>query len=169
MVAIRYARESEIRLLTAIGLRAWEEAVAGLADIDKMRQVAERAFETFLAAHWHTVLTVENDGAICGWAAREDNDGHISDLWIDPALQGHGFGSALLSDLERRILAEGFGDALIKTHAQNARAIAFFRKHGYSINWLSTAYAPKLDRNVESIGMTKPFERPAVVSDCEWF
>ena len=37
---------------------------------------------------------------------------------------------------------------MIKTHAQNAQAIGFFRKHGYAVNALSTAYAPKLDRDV---------------------
>jgi ribosomal-protein-alanine N-acetyltransferase len=34
-------------------------------------------------------------------------------------------------------------------------AINFFQKHGYSVSWLSSNYAPKLDRDVQSVGLSK--------------
>lgn len=169
MISVRPAREDEIPALTAIGLSAWEKAVTGLADAQGMRRVAELSFLSFLRSNWFSVSVIDSDGKVVGWAAREDNDGNISDLWIEPGVQRSGLGSALLADLERRILADGFGAALIKTHAQNAQAIGFFRKRGYSISWLSTAYAPKLDRDVESIGMTKLLEEPVAQLDQQWF
>jgi ribosomal-protein-alanine N-acetyltransferase len=43
----------------------------------------------------------------------------------------------------------------MQTHSGNSEAIGFFRKHGYSIHWLSVAYNPKLDRDVPSVGLTK--------------
>jgi len=43
----------------------------------------------------------------------------------------------------------------IETHAQNNEAIGFFEKHGYAIHWLSVAYSPKIDRDVQSVGLSK--------------
>jgi len=169
MISVRLAREDEIVLLTTIGLAAWEKAVSGLADAQGMRRVAELSFLSFLRSHWFSVSVIESGGTVVGWAAREDRDGNISDLWIGPAVQRSGLGSALLAELESRILAEGFGAAVIKTHAQNTQAIGFFRKHGYSISSLSTAYAPKLDRDVETVGMTKTLEEPVIQLGQQWF
>lgn len=135
MFTVRHARENEIRLLGDIGLRAWERAVSGLADAAKMRRLAEETFETFLARHWHLVLLIEEGGRIRGWAAREDLDGTISDLWIDPDAQGRGLGAFLLADIERRIAADGFDTAIARTHAQNASAVAFFQRYGYRVTW----------------------------------
>ncbi|MCK3775135.1 GNAT family N-acetyltransferase [Ensifer sesbaniae] len=141
--------------MTAIGVAAWQSAIAGLADGEKMRHVAEASFSRFLSDHWLSVLLIEAEGGIRGWAAREDFDNAISDLWIEPAAQGRGFGALLLGEIEHRILADGFDAIITKTHARNSRAVTFFRNRGYSVSWLSTAYAPQLDRNVEFIGLRK--------------
>ncbi len=161
MVVIRHARQNEIRPLSEIGLSAWEKATAGIGDVAAMRDPAKRAFDDFLASHWHSVLLVEDDNSICGWAAREELDGTISDLWVDPDAQGRGLGSALLADIERRIAADGFEVASAKTHAQNAAAVAFFERAGYRVKWLSTAYSERLDRDFEFIGLAKPLVREA--------
>lgn len=169
MMIVRLARENEVPALAAIGLDAWEKAVSGVADAQAMRRIAELSFLSFLRSSWFSVSVIETNGIVAGWAAREDKDGSISDLWIEPSLQRSGFGSSLLADLEHRILNAGFEAAVIKTHAQNAQAIGFFRKHGYAISSLSTAYAPKLDRDVESVGMTKMLGEPAAHNDQQWF
>ncbi|HXV31953.1 MAG TPA: GNAT family N-acetyltransferase, partial [Sinorhizobium sp.] len=128
---------------------------AGIGDVAGMREPAQRAFDDFLKRHWLSVLLVEEDNRICGWAAREDLDGTISDLWIDPGVQGRGLGAALLAEVERRIAIDGFDVASAKTHAQNASAVAFFQRAGYRVKWLSTAYSQRLDRDVEFIGLAK--------------
>ena len=64
-----------------------------------MRVAAERAFVDFLAKHWLSVLLIEEENRICGWAAREDLDSTISARWIDPGAQGRGLGKALLADM----------------------------------------------------------------------
>ncbi|PDT80622.1 GNAT family N-acetyltransferase [Sinorhizobium sp. BJ1] len=155
MLVIRHARQNEIGPLAAIGLRAWAKAIAGLADVAGMQGAAERAFIDFLTEHWLSVLLIEEENRICGWAAREDLDGSISDLWIDPGAQGRGLGRALLAEMEQRMAAEGFDIASAKTHAQNASAVAFFQSAGYQVKWLSTAYSQKLDRDMEFIGLSK--------------
>jgi len=155
MIFVRTAREAEVPQLSAIGLLAWEQAVSGLVDVEHMRRVAELAFLSFLRSHWSTTSVIESAGMPVGWAACEDQDGAISDLWIDPAVQGAGIGSRLLLHMESEIVRAGFDDVTTKTHAKNARAIGFFKKHGYAVNWLSTTYSAKLDRDVESVGLTK--------------
>jgi ribosomal-protein-alanine N-acetyltransferase len=82
-------------------------------------------------------------------------DETISDFWIDPAFTRQGLGSALLVRIEKEIADQGLEKAAMQTHSGNSEAIGFFRKHGYSIHWLSVAYNPKLDRDVPSVGLTK--------------
>lgn len=162
MVVVRHARQSEIDLLVEIGLKAWEKAIVGIGDVARMRGAAEQAFGNFLAEHWLSVLVVEDDHRVHGWAAREDLDDTISDLWIDPDVQGRGLGAILLAEVERRMAADGFDIAKAKTHAQNLSAVAFFQRAGYQVKWLSTAYSQKLDRDVEFIGLAKLLAREPV-------
>ena len=155
MPAIRHTRARDVDRLTAIGLAAWQSAIAGLADGERTRRVAEASFFRFLSDHWFHVLLIEAEGGIRGWVAREDFDNAISDLWIEPGVQGRGLGALLLGEIERRIVADGFDVATTKTHARNDRAVTFFRNRGYGVSWLSTAYAPQLDSDVEFIGLSK--------------
>lgn len=155
MPVIRDAHAGDKGRLTEIGLAAWLSAIAGLADGEKMRRVAEASFFRFLSDQWLTVLLIEAEGDIRGWVAREGFDNAISDLWIEPAAQGRGFGALLLAEIERCIVEDGFDAATTKTHARNDRAVTFFRNRGYGVSWLSTAYAPQLDSDVEFIGLSK--------------
>ena len=155
MPFIRHARAGDVDRLTEIGLAAWQSAIAGLADGKRMRHVAESSFFRFLSDNWLSALLVEAEGSVRGWVAREHFDNAISDLWIEPAAQDRGLGALLLGEIERRIVADGFDVATTKTHARNDRAVTFFRNRGYGVSWLSTAYAPQLDGDVEFIGLSK--------------
>lgn len=48
MPLIRHARLDEVGVLTGIGLRASEGAIVGLAEVGRMRRLAENAFVDFL-------------------------------------------------------------------------------------------------------------------------
>lgn len=155
MTTIRYAHADDVPMLAEIGMRAWEQAVAGVADLDALKDSARTAFLQFLASNWVTVTVAEQAGRIAGWAAREKMDEEITDLWVDPALQRQGVGTALLTALEDEMRRSGFETVDLQTHARNAPALAFFRKQGYAVNWLSVTYSPKLDRDVESVGLQR--------------
>ena len=90
-----------------------------------------------------------------GCAAREELDDQITDLWVEPSLQRQGVGSALLEAIEAEMLAADYEAAGLQTHARNVAALEFFRKHGYTVNWLSVAYSPKMDRDIESVGLKR--------------
>jgi ribosomal-protein-alanine N-acetyltransferase len=98
---------------------------------------------------------VEKGGLAAGWAAREDLDENITDFWIDPDMQRLGLGAALLTAVEAEIVRQGFTKASLQTHAMNDEAVGFFEKHGYAVHWLTIAYNPKLDRDVQSVGLSK--------------
>lgn len=155
MATVRNAREDEAYTLAEIGFRSWEKAMMSIGEMTDMRASARAAFLNFTRSSWLTITVVEQLGSPAGWAAREKLDELISDFWIDPPYQGHGFGRALLAEVEAEIVRQGFMAARVETHARNTEAVGFFEKQGYSINWLSVAYAPKIDRDVQSVGLSK--------------
>lgn len=155
MVTVRNALEEDVPALVEIGVRAWEQAVVGVADLQVRREYARNAFQQFLGGHWLRASVVDLAGGPAGWAAREALDDEISDLWVDPPQQKKGVGAALLAAMEAEIVAAGFEAARLQTHARNTAAVGFFQKHGYSVNWLSIDYSERLDRDVESVGLRR--------------
>jgi ribosomal-protein-alanine N-acetyltransferase len=155
MVTIRNAREDEADVLAEVGFRAWEKAMTSIGEMTDMRESAWEAFRNFTSSSWLTITALEQHGAVAGWAAREKFDELISDFWIDPQFQGQGLGAALLKEVEVEIVHQGFEVARVETHARNVEAVGFFEKHGYAVNWLTVAYAPKIDRDVQSVGLLK--------------
>lgn len=155
MVSIRYAHEDEAEAIAEIGLRAWEDAMSAVGETATMIETAYDAFVNFTYSSWLTILVIENGGTLLGWSARELLDDTITDFWIDPAHTRQGLGSALLAEVEAEIVKQGFEQATLQTHAANARAVKFFEAHGYAINWLSVVYSPKLDRDIQSVGLSK--------------
>ena len=153
MITVRNALEEDVPGLIEIGVRAWEQAVTGAVDLQMRREHARNAFQQFLANHWLRVTLAEADGVPAGWASREALDDEITDLWVDPPRQRKGLGAALLAAMEAEIVAADFEAARLQTHARNSAAVGFFQKHGYSVSWLSVDYSPRLDRDVESIGL----------------
>jgi len=155
MATIRNAREDEADILAEIGFRSWEKAMISIGEVTDMQESARAAFLNFTRSSWLTITVVEQFGSLAGWAAREKLDELITDFWIDPHYQGQGLGRALLAEIEAEIVHQGFDTARVETHARNNEAVGFFEKNGYSINWLSVAYSPKIDRDVQSVGMSK--------------
>lgn len=155
MTTIRGARQEEADLLTEIGLRAWEKAMIPVGETVAMLDNARSAFRHFTQTGWITISVVEKGGSPVGWAAREELDEMITDFWIDPDYQRQGLGSALLAEIEAEIIHQGLTEAKVETHAMNREAVNFFEKHGYAVHWLTVTYNPKLDRDVQSVGMSK--------------
>ena len=60
--------------------------------------------------------------------------------------------------IKKDIRRQGFDSVGLQTHARNEPAIAFFKRNGYRVRWLSVVYAPKLDRDIESVGLSKQLE-----------
>jgi len=156
MVKIRKAEQEDAELLAGIGMRAWRKAMAHVGETDAMVANARAAFSSFTQSGWLQILVIEKSGVPVGWAAREDFDETITDFWIDPDHERQGYGTLLLEALEEQIMKSGFEKAQLETHARNQQAVDFFRARGFAIQWLSIVYNPKLDLDLETIGMHKP-------------
>ncbi|WP_343552847.1 GNAT family N-acetyltransferase [Pantoea sp.] len=89
-------------------------------------------------AHWQledfdavilgeTVFVAENDGHRMGFAAVLDNDNFLHSLYVDPATQGQGVGSALLTHVQSRFSSTG----ALKCLQENQAAQDFYLKHGW--------------------------------------
>lgn len=155
-VLVRPAKISDAAQLADIGFRSWESAIHFWeSNVASMRERAFQAYRDFTRESWAAIMVAELDGVPVGWGAREHSDHLISDLWIDPGYQRIGAGNALMEALEAEIAAAGQSVAMLETHARNHAAIAFYRKRGYEIRWLSTKYSPPLDRDIEKVGMEK--------------
>jgi ribosomal-protein-alanine N-acetyltransferase len=155
MPTIRNAREDEALELAAIGVRAWESAIAGWIDANLMRDNALRAFVEFTKQFYLSIDVAEKGGQILGWAARQNLDNAITDLWVDPIWQRQGVGGLLLQQLEQEIREQEYDRVTVETHSQNGPALAFLKNRGYQINWMTAVWSDKLDRDVDTVGLVK--------------
>ncbi|WP_318013323.1 N-acetyltransferase [Rhizobium sp. 3T7] len=92
---------------------------------------------------------------MAGWGVREDKPNYISDIWIDPACQGRGIGSALVCYFIERIAAGGFKVAKIHTRATNGGAIRLYERAGFSIVWRGKKFDAELGIPLEKVHLTK--------------
>lgn len=73
------------------------------------------------------ILVAEQDGHRTGFAALLPADNFLHSLFVDPARQGQGVGSALLQAAQESFTSTG----ALKCLAANERAIAFYKRHGW--------------------------------------
>ncbi|BAN97200.1 GCN5-like N-acetyltransferase [Plautia stali symbiont] len=74
-----------------------------------------------------TVLVAEIAGHRAGFAGVMDNDNFLHSLYVDPAFQGQGVGSALLNAVQQRFTSTG----ALKCLLQNEAALQFYQQHGW--------------------------------------
>jgi len=107
---------------------------------------AERLFARFSRYPDYTLYVAEQDGRIVGSFALliMDNLGHlgapsaiVEDVVVDPALQGHGVGQAMMDFAVARARDKRCYKMALSSNAKRERAHAFyerlgFERHGYS-------------------------------------
>jgi len=74
---------------------------------------------------WVAVL----DGHRLGFASVWTNDNFLHNLFVDPQYQSLGVGHVLLEQVQKTFTSTGSLKCLVK----NARAIAFYQRHGWHI------------------------------------
>ena len=158
-IDIRRARPGEGKALGAIGFAAWaasEFAVHDAGRVDRPALLAD--FEILGTEHPETILVAEMEGQVAGWGARDGNQ-CISDLWVAPAFQGRGVGSALLAALEAEIAALGYSQTELETLAANSRAIGFYERHGFVVAWRGQKFSSSLGYAIDKVGLNKSLKK----------
>lgn len=156
---IRAARSIEITTLAALGVLAWEQALENSGEnTQSFLEGAQASYFHFCSENWPLIIVIEVDGEVLGWGAIDPNENNITDLWVLPDFQRQGLGGLLLAELEKQVISREFETIELETHAKNSNAISFFKKHGFAVSSLKSAYAPSLDKTLDTIEMRKTFE-----------
>ncbi|ATU91950.1 GNAT family N-acetyltransferase [Phyllobacterium zundukense] len=154
MVVIRRATEADIAAIAAIGSRAWASNVFSFEpELPGMRAHVEQAFREFAEASYRDVLVAVADETVLGWGAREEDNDYISDLWVEPVVQGQGIGSSLLRALMSAIAEAGYTKARIGTHARNVGAIRLYQREGFDIVEQGPEWSTSLEREIDKVKM----------------
>lgn len=104
-------------------------------------------------------VVAESDGAMVGFclAARENGYGHIITIDVLQPFRRQGAGTALLAEIERRLVADGAREIWLETATDNEAAIAFWKKHGYRKRGVRKKYYPG---NRDAYAMSKRIASP---------
>ena len=116
------------------------------ADLETLWRIDQECFPPGIAysraelAHYikqRGAVTVvgEKEGAIAGYLVAEShgNRGHIVTIDVRPRAQRSGLGSKLIAAAEDRLRAAGCSSVSLETAVDNAAALAFYKRHGYSV------------------------------------
>ncbi|OAP39961.1 acetyltransferase [Sinorhizobium glycinis] len=156
MILVRPAARDEADALARIGLSAWCKGIRPLVSAEVATAIErDNPFLPFLREMGTRILVAEVEGQAAGIGACEHADDTISDIWVAPAFEGRGVGSALVRALEAQILERGYSEARIEVAAANERALELYQRLGYRQAWRKVVLDPVLRENLEKIGLTR--------------
>jgi GNAT superfamily N-acetyltransferase len=131
MTSIRPAVEADMAAVADLWHEGWHDGHAG--------HVPEglTAARTLAAFHERTpsrvadtTVAVDDSGRLLGFVMVADDE--VEQVFVGRAARGTGLALLLLSEAERQVAAAGHDAAWLAVVAGNARARAFYEKHGWS-------------------------------------
>lgn len=75
-------------------------------------------------------------------SAHRDREGYIVTLDVLERYRRQRVGTALLKDIEKRLVADGVRRVGLETATENNAAVAFWRRHGYRVRGVRKGYYP---------------------------
>ncbi len=75
------------------------------------------------------------------------DEGHITTLAVEPALQGHALGTRLLLVLAQRAVARGMTAMTLEVRMSNVGAQALYRKFGFAPAGIRKGYYPEVNED----------------------
>jgi ribosomal protein S18 acetylase RimI-like enzyme len=147
-IALRQCTVDDASTLALIGAATFLESFAGFVDgasivLHCQRQHAAETYAKYLShPETHATLAVVTPGdAPVGYSLLTAPDLPLADLTADDIelkriylfsrFQGNGRGKALMEDALHTARAMSKKRILLGVHAENAKALAFYRKHGF--------------------------------------
>jgi [ribosomal protein S18]-alanine N-acetyltransferase len=140
-IALRAMVRADAHAVARVGFAAWCSNIPlPYDDRASTLEALRRNFEGFAQNRTDLVTVALIDGQIVGWGARNNRHDpgnlssdvhHISDLWVDPAHQGQGIGSALLKAMTQEIARWHYTTATIDAAQSNLKALRFYARHGF--------------------------------------
>lgn len=125
-VRIRDYRPEDFEALWCLDQLCFEEGIA-YSKIDLQHYIRLKSAFT---------LVGEAEATICGFIVahrRRGGFGHILTIDVDPDFRQHGVGTQLLLAAHDRLAREGCHTVFLETAVNNLAAIAFYKRHDYSV------------------------------------
>ena len=129
---IRRATPADAPAIAAVQARTWRHAYADIVDPERMPNPEQQAlrFAGYIAGGAE-VLVFDQDGVVAGFAALHGDE--LRAIYVEPAAQGAGVGSALLAASVEAWRAAGVGEAFLWCFEANGLARAFYERHGWAL------------------------------------
>ena len=129
MMILRPATAADVAALIELARRSWLGGFAG-APPEFIREWHAREFEReWYPKYWPSMTVAEADGTLLGLVQPMNDE--VNGLWVDPAAQGRGVGTALLGHGEATVAAAGYGRAWLSCSGFNPKALRFYEARGY--------------------------------------
>ena len=144
----------------AITLRSYKPAdFEALHEIDQVCYEAEVAYSKrelreYLRLRGADCVVAESGERIAGFciSAQQDHYGYIVTIDVLQEFRRHKVGTALLGEIEGRMIASGVHEVRLETATDNDSAVAFWQKHGYRTRGVRKNYYPN---GRDAFAMTK--------------
>jgi putative acetyltransferase len=124
-VIIRPALVPESARIAALAAASYAGAFADILEPDVLATYGSGFFADRFAGTWPRLRVADSFGELLGFSLV--TDGHLDMLFIDPAAQGCGAGSALLGDAVLR------GTRSLESFHENLLARRFYERHGWGL------------------------------------
>jgi GNAT superfamily N-acetyltransferase len=124
---IRPATDADARALAELEVRAWRWAYVDIVSEEHMITVDERV------GRWtgqDAVAVAEVDGRIAG-VVQTGAGGELRALYVEPAAQGAGLGTALYDHAMLRLAEDGYAETMVWVFEADGHARGFFARRGW--------------------------------------
>lgn len=139
---IRFATADDSTAIASVVRESWLEANKSLIPSDSQRALTNsRNLAGFVAGEWQSIRVAEIDGEIVGTVG-VNPAGVIWMLYVLPAYQGCGVGSALYDAAIGSLKSAGQRRAVLEVLAANENAVAFYRARGWVPEGRRTEHIP---------------------------
>ena len=140
---IRYARRKDLKQAAAFLDECWRWAYKDILDADFLAGLSSKErYKRQLASlrkGEKPLLLFDDRGELLGFCrfgkSRTEGypeDGEITAIYVREDAVGKGYGHALLTRAEEELRTRGHQNLVLDVLSQNARAIEFYRAHGYA-------------------------------------
>jgi len=126
---IRSAQPTDMAAVAVIWHRAWHIGHAGRVPDGLTAARTLDAFHARTPARVADTMVAEIDGELVGFTMVEGDE--VEQVFVDPRSHGTGVAAPLLAAAEQQVAAAGHDVAWLAVVVGNARARAFYEKHGW--------------------------------------
>jgi ribosomal-protein-alanine N-acetyltransferase len=119
----------EIRVMKASDI----DAVVAIENQNFRDPWTAQIFEEEMAQASRTYYVAELEGKVIGYMGMIWilDEGHITNIAVDPAYHGHGYGRTLINHVARIAFDKGMESLTLEVRASNKRAIHVYEKMGF--------------------------------------